>query len=192
MKKTIAKAGEFQFKERQSLFHAYVFPVDTKGDVTERLQELKKTHPSATHICYAWRLGDDKNVYRANDDGEPSGTAGLPILNQIDSYGLTDVLLAVVRYYGGTKLGTHGLIQAYKHAAGQCLFSSEIIEKIEHEEMQFSAAFDQLAAVMRVLKQHKAQLLAEAYDQCAVMKIKVEKQKANQLKRELENLVIRP
>jgi uncharacterized YigZ family protein len=127
---TIAATSLGEFKEKGSKFLAYAYFVSNESDIKEKLDLLKKEHFKATHHCYAYRLGTDGKNYRANDDGEPSGTAGRPILGQIDSFGLTNLLIVVVRYYGGTKLGTSGLINAYRESAKEALSNAEKIEKI--------------------------------------------------------------
>jgi uncharacterized YigZ family protein len=128
--KTIAGPSTGEFKDRGSKFFAYAFPVFTEEEWQEELEAVKKEHFKARHHCYAYRLGVDQNNFRANDDGEPSGTAGRPILGQIDSFELTNVLIIVVRYFGGTKLGTSGLINAYKLSAAAALDNATIEERL--------------------------------------------------------------
>lgn len=127
--KTIAKPVEAKLTEKNSRFLAFVSSVDSEDDIRLFLNQLKEAHPKATHHCYAWRLGTTGNLYRANDDGEPSGSAGRPILGQIDSFELTNVVIDVVRYYGGVKLGVSGLIKAYKGAARMALEQAVIVTK---------------------------------------------------------------
>ncbi|MEN0049724.1 MAG: YigZ family protein [Bacteroidota bacterium] len=138
--KTLAAPSTGEFKDRGSKFFAYAFPVETEMEIATALEQVKKEHFKARHHCYAYRLGMDKNNFRANDDGEPSGTAGRPILGQIDSWELTDVFIVVVRYFGGTKLGTSGLINAYKKSAIDALEQAEIITKTI--KTTFKVAFD--------------------------------------------------
>ena len=121
---------EILFKEKGSKFFGYAFPVTTEEAIKEHLEILKKQHHTARHWCYAWQLGKSYELYRANDDGEPSNSAGMPIYGQLQSFELTNILLVVVRYFGGTKLGVGGLIQAYKTTAQWALEASEIIEKL--------------------------------------------------------------
>lgn len=151
---TITASTQAEFKDRGSKFIAYSFPVNNTDDVKQSLQLLKKEHPKAVHHCYAYRLGTDGTQYRANDDGEPSGSAGRPILGQIDSAGLTNVLVVVVRYFGGTLLGVPGLINAYKTAATACLSIATTAEK----NIEYCAALDfdysLMNEVMQVLKQN--------------------------------------
>lgn len=150
---TIDKPGTAEYKDRGSKFIAYAYPVASVDDVKAQLEAVKKEHPKATHHCFAWRLGTDKNRYRVSDDGEPSGTAGRPILGQIDSKELTDVLIVVVRYFGGTLLGVPGLINAYKSAAALVLQVTPIIQK--PIEVTYSLQYDytQMNEVMMVVKQ---------------------------------------
>jgi len=126
---TIFESSIGEFKDRGSKFIAYAYPVYTEKDWQKHLEEVKKLHFKARHHCYAYRLGLDGNQFRANDDGEPSGTAGRPILGQIDSFGLTNVFVVVVRYFGGTKLGTSGLINAYRESTATAFRNAQIIEK---------------------------------------------------------------
>ena len=126
---TIKEPSEGLFKDKGSKFSSFAFPASSEEDVKKFLAELKKQHPSANHHCYAFRLGADKQAYRANDDGEPSNTAGKPILGQIQSKDLTNILIVVVRYFGGTLLGVSGLINAYKLAAAEAIQNATIIEK---------------------------------------------------------------
>ncbi|MVT11620.1 IMPACT family protein [Chitinophaga tropicalis] len=150
---TIEKTATAEFKDRGSKFLAYAWPVKTPEQVKECLQEIKKEHPKATHHCYAYRLGTDGLQYRAVDDGEPSGTAGKPILGQIDSKQLTDVLVVVVRYFGGTLLGAPGLINAYKMSTALVLQLIPAVQK--NVEIKYRLSFDYtiMNDVMMVVKQ---------------------------------------
>lgn len=127
--KTIASSGTSDFRDRGSKFLGFSFSVQDREDIKGKLKQLKEQHPKANHRCYAWRLGTDGNDFRANDNGEPSGSAGRPILGQIDSAGLTNVLVVVVRYFGGTLLGVPGLIHAYKTTAAESLAEVPVLEK---------------------------------------------------------------
>ncbi|MEZ4987793.1 MAG: YigZ family protein [Saprospiraceae bacterium] len=149
--RTIAAPATGEFKDRGSKFIAYAFPVSAAEEVAECLLQVKKEHPKARHHCYAYRLGLDQYNYRANDDGEPSGTAGRPILGQIDSHGVTNTLVVVVRYFGGTLLGASGLIQAYKLSAADALSQTETLEK--PVEKHFTLCFDYalMSLVMQVI-----------------------------------------
>lgn len=150
--KTIASASEGQFKDRGSKFLAYAYPVSTEAEVKEMLSLLKKEHFNAVHHCYAFRLGPDKQHFRSNDDGEPSGTAGKPILGQIQSNDLTNILVVVVRYFGGTLLGVPGLIAAYKSATAEAIANAKIIEKTVDEVYELHFPYAAMNDVMRIMK----------------------------------------
>lgn len=150
--KTIENQVLGEFKDRGSKFIAYAFPVMSEEAIQGFQDQVRKDHPKARHHCYAWRLGVDQNRYRANDDGEPSGTAGRPILGQIDSFGLTNVLIIVVRYFGGTLLGTSGLINAYRESAADALRQSVILEKIIKDAYELSFDYALMSDVMNALK----------------------------------------
>ena len=149
---TIKEPSFGEFRDRGSKFLAYAFPVFSEKDWQNALEEVKKEHSKARHHCYAYRLGLDKNNFRANDDGEPSGTAGRPILGQIDSFELTNVFVVVVRYFGGTLLGTSGLINAYKESAIEALKNAEKIEKIIEDRIKVSFDYSIMGDVMNALK----------------------------------------
>lgn len=149
---TIAAASYGEFRDRGSKFMAYAYPIEQEQDTLQWIELQRKAHPKARHWCYAWRLGLDKNSYRANDDGEPSGTAGRPILGQIDSAGLTNVLVIVVRYFGGTLLGTSGLIQAYKESAKEALLAAQIIEKTVCINVKITFDYALMSDVMNAVK----------------------------------------
>jgi uncharacterized YigZ family protein len=154
---TLAGNTTAEFKDRGSKFLAYAYPIQSLQDVKDKLQLLKKEHPKAVHHCYAYRLGTDGTQYRANDDGEPSGSAGRPILGQIDSAGLVNVLVVIVRYFGGTLLGVPGLINAYKTATADALAGAPLIEKwVEKVELQFD--YPGMSEVLYLLKQSEASI----------------------------------
>jgi uncharacterized YigZ family protein len=158
---TIAQTSTAEFKDRGSKFIAFAFPIETADDFKQQLQVLKKEHPKAVHHCFAYRIGTDGNNFRSSDDGEPSGTAGKPILGQIDSKGITNTAIIVVRYWGGTLLGVPGLINAYKNAAAMALQVTPIIEK--QVELKYSIEFDytQMNDVMTILKQYNCSIIAQ-------------------------------
>lgn len=163
--KTIATASEeILFKEKNSKFFGYAFPVSTEVEIKNHLEILKKQHYGAVHNCYAFQIGTDSIQYRANDDGEPSNTAGTPIYGQIQSFGLTNVLVVVVRYFGGVKLGVGGLINAYRTAAQMALEASEIVEKTI--DIKFSIHFDykNMNKVMRVIKEKNIEINSQKMD----------------------------
>lgn len=158
---TIVQPSAAEFKDRGSKFIAYAFPIETTDDFKQQLQALKKEHPKAVHHCFAYRIGTDGNNFRSGDDGEPSGTAGKPILGQIDSKELTDMAVVVVRYWGGTLLGVPGLINAYKTATSLALQVTPIIQK--QVEIKYSIEFDytRMNEVMMILKQFNCTVLKQ-------------------------------
>ncbi len=153
---TIASETTGDFRDRGSKFLSFAFPVEDAEQIKTALQHLKKEHPKAVHHCYAWRLGTDGNQHRANDDGEPSGSAGKPILGQIDSAGLTNVLVVVVRYFGGTLLGVPGLINAYKTATAKALQCATVIHKNLEEIITLEFDYPVMGEVLYLLKQSEA------------------------------------
>lgn len=165
---TIAKAVEdVTFREKGSKFISYVYPVMDEDEVKVRLDALWARYPDATHICYAYRLGLEGENYRANDDGEPSGSAGLPIYNQIVSKEVTFVLVASVRYYGGTKLGVSGLIKAYKLSAQLVLDESKIVEKHLTKKVNFEFSYEDQGSVMRNVDRFNAEVIGTEFtDKC--------------------------
>jgi uncharacterized YigZ family protein len=150
---TIDKTGVAEFKDRGSKFIAYVWPISNTDDFKKQMESVKKEHPKASHHCFAYRLGLDKNVYRVGDDGEPSGTAGKPILGQIDSKQLTNLLVVVVRYFGGTLLGVPGLINAYKTAASMVLQVTPAVQKPVEVNYRIQFDYTVVNEVMMVVKQ---------------------------------------
>ena len=158
---TIEKSSVEEFKERGSKFIAYAFSIETVDEFKKQLQQLKKEHPKAVHHCFAYRLGTDGNNFRVSDDGEPSGTAGRPILGQIDSKSITNTAIIVVRYFGGTLLGVPGLINAYKTASTLALQVVPVIQK--QVEVNYSIHFDytQMNEVMMVMKQYNCTIISQ-------------------------------
>lgn len=156
--KTITKPSTSDFRDRGSKFFGFAYPVQEVSEVKEYVKALKKEHPKAVHYCFAYRIGTDNNEYRANDDGEPSGSAGKPILGQIDSAELTDTLIVVVRYFGGSLLGVPGLINAYKTAAAEAITATEIIEKPIVKKVFITFDYPAMNDVMQLLKQSEAEI----------------------------------
>lgn len=169
--KTIASYTEGMFKDKGSKFLAYAFPLETEDEIKARLNELKKEHYSARHHCYAYRLGKDGEHYRANDDGEPSGTAGRPIHGQLLSHELTNILVVVVRYFGGTLLGVSGLINAYKNATIDVLSNAKIIAKIVTNSYQLRFEYPLQNTVMRILNEYQVETLEAEYTTNCQLKI---------------------
>ncbi len=179
--KTIGFPNEGLYKEKGSRFLAYAFPVTDEQQIKEIVADLKKEHHSARHLCFAWRLGPDLQSFRVNDDGEPSGTAGRPIFSQIQQHGLTDVLVVVVRYFGGILLGTSGLINAYKQAAADVLNNSSIIEKVV--EINIEVNFDYVAMndFMTIMKEFQVGMKESHFDNSCKVNFSVRKQLKNQI-----------
>jgi uncharacterized YigZ family protein len=160
---TLASPSTGEFRDRGSKFLAYAFPVLSEEDWQLHLEAVKKEHPKARHHCYAYRLWMDQNNFRANDDGEPSGTAGRPILGQIDSFGLTNVIIIVVRYFGGTLLGTSGLINAYKISAQDALQKAEIVERILEDVFRLKFEYPLMSDVMNAVKRLDLPILTQEF-----------------------------
>ena len=173
---TIKEASpEILFKERKSKFFGYAFPVQNEEEIKNLLEMLRKTYPNANHVCYAWQLGVNKHKFRANDDGEPNNSAGMPIYGQLQSFKVTNILLAVVRVFGGVKLGVGGLIQAYKEVAKLTLESCTIIEKIIQVQVSLKFGYDNLNSVMGILKRFNATIVSQRMemDCCIVANIAI-------------------
>ncbi len=183
---TIEKPAEIIFKDKGSKFLAFVFPVINDVQIKEALTNLKKKHPTANHHCYAYRLGADMQNYRVNDDGEPNNTAGKPILGQLQSKKLTNVLLVVVRYFGGTLLGVGGLINAYKTAANEVLLACNVIEK--HIEFNYTITFnfEQLNNVMIILKQCNCKITQQQFDTLCKINFTIKKYVLEQCEEKLK------
>ncbi len=179
--KTISKKSEAIFKDKGSKFLAYAYPIKNETEAKELIKDLKKEFYDARHHCYAWRLGADMTKYRANDDGEPSGTAGKPILGQIRSYELTNILIVVVRYFGGTLLGVSGLINAYKNAAAMAVENNNIIKKTVNDIIQID--FDYLAMnnVMKIIKDENTKILRQNFDLRCSMDISIRQSNSDRI-----------
>lgn len=177
---TIERPAMAEVKERGSRFIAYAFPVATVEEFKKQLDGLKKDHPKASHHCFAYRLGLDKNLYRVSDDGEPSGTAGKPILGQIDSKELTDTLIVVVRYFGGTLLGVPGLIQAYKSAAIMALQLTPIIQRPIEVSYEIHFDYTKMNDVMMVVKQMNCTVQSQEMNLFCVLKVGIPKSKLDE------------
>lgn len=152
---------EILFKEKNSKFYGYAFPMTQEEELKPILETLRKTYPQAGHFCYAYQLGTEKTTYRANDDGEPSNSAGMPIYGQIQSFGLTNVLVVVARIYGGVKLGVGGLISSYKTTAQEVLKEASVIEKTVDSEFIIEFDYQNMNKVMRVIKEKKLEIVAQ-------------------------------
>lgn len=185
---TIENKADIIFKDKGSKFLAFAFPVENDAQVKEALLQLKKEHPSANHHCYAYRLGADKLNYRANDDGEPNNTAGKPILGQIQSNDLTNVLIVVVRYFGGTLLGVSGLISAYKSSAAEVINECKVIEKFISFNYTINFPFEHLNDVMKLLKQLDCKITAQQFDNDCEISFSVRKANSEAFEEKLKKL----
>lgn len=186
--KTILKASEeVLFKEKGSKFFGYAFPVTSEEEIKERLEDLKKQHHTARHFCYAWQLGKSYEHYRANDDGEPSNSAGMPIYGQLQSFDVTNTLVVVVRYFGGTKLGVGGLIQAYKTAAQMALETCKIAEKTIDETFLLKFEYPEMNTVMRIIKDEDLNLVNQKMELNCELEIAVRKKDADRVFEIFEN-----
>lgn len=187
--KTISKASpEVLFKEKGSKFLGYAFPISSEEEVISILQGLKEKHHKARHWCYAWRLGVETETFRANDDGEPNNSAGQPIYGQILSFELTNILVVVVRYFGGTKLGVGGLVQAYKTAANLALESSSIIQKTVNVFFEIEFDYIDMNRIMRVIKEENISIIEQKMEMSCCFKISIRKKEAQNIRNKIENL----
>ena len=188
--KTIDVQGEGIYSEKRSKFLAFAIPVLTLDDVKREVEAYQKKYYDARHVCYAYRLGERRELFRANDNGEPSGTAGKPILGQIDSRELTNILVIVVRYFGGIKLGTSGLIVAYKAAAAEALDATEHIEKTINEEITLKFSYPLLNDVLRIVKEENPRIVEQIFDNECVVKLSIRLSRMPRLRERYEKLVI--
>ncbi|MFD2519150.1 IMPACT family protein [Salinimicrobium flavum] len=180
--KTLTKdSPEVLFKDKNSKFYGYAFPVTSEEEVKEHLEDLKKKHHAARHWCYAWQLGKEDYQYRANDDGEPSNSAGMPIYGQIQSFEVTNVLIVVVRYFGGVKLGVGGLINAYKTAAQMALEASNIVEHTIDKRFEIAFDYPEMNKVMRVIKENNLNVLEQKLELDCRILISVRKKEAERI-----------
>ena len=183
--KTISAAGGSCYTEKRSRFIAYAVPVRTVEEVKEQVDKFKKQYYDARHVCWAYMLGPERITFRSNDDGEPSGTAGKPILGQINSLGLTDLLVVVVRYFGGIKLGTGGLIVAYKTAAAEVLSIANIEERTVDEVMTVQFEYPLMNGIMRIIKEDNPEVLSQSFDMNCEMTLRIRKSEADKLRNRL-------
>ena len=180
--KTVVTPAEGYINEKKSKFISYIYPVKSADEALGLVEELRVKYHDARHVCWAYMLGWEREEFRANDDGEPSGTAGKPILGQINSAGLTDVLILVVRYFGGTLLGTGGLIKAYKEAAADAIANVEIVEKTVDDFIDLSFEYPLLNDVMRVLKQFESVRWTQDFRESCRMRLQVRRSLSLQLR----------
>ena len=187
--KTLKEASkEILFKEKNSKFFGYAFPVSSEEEIKKHIEHLKKEHFSARHWCYAYQIGIEKTHYRANDDGEPNNSAGMPIYGQIQSFEVTNVLVVVVRYFGGVKLGVGGLISAYKVAAQMALEESEIIEKTIDKYFALSFNYAHMNKVIRIIKEKNLSIVSQKMEMDCEIIIGTRKKNVQNLLDTFENL----
>ncbi len=180
--------GEGYYTEKRSKFLAFAHHVESVDEVKEVIKQYRKKYYDARHVCYAYMLGSDRLEFRANDDGEPSSTAGKPILGQINSQELTNILIIVVRYYGGVNLGTSGLIVAYREAAADAIAHSEIEERLVEEIITYSFTYPMMNDVMRIVKDMEPRIVSQQFDNTCEIKLAIRKSMAEQLRERLKKL----
>jgi uncharacterized YigZ family protein len=183
--KTVSGVSEGYITEQRSKFISYMLPVRTPEEVKEKVEAFRKQHYSARHVCWAYMLGAGRTQFRINDDGEPSSTAGKPILGVINSHELTDILIVVVRYFGGVKLGTSGLISAYRTAAQDALAHAEIVEKTVDEEITITFEYPFLNGVMKIVKEDNPRIVSQQMNMDCVMTLRIRKNEAEKLREKL-------
>ena len=186
--KTIANPTEGLYKDKGSKFIAYAYPVISEDQIKGIVQTIKKEHYSARHHCYAWRLGHEKLLFRVNDHGEPSSTAGKPILGQIQSFDLTNILIIVVRYFGGTLLGVSGLINAYRNAALNAINQAEIVEKLVEKQLLIEFDYGIMNDVMKLFKDEKLPLLDPQFDLRCQIKTHIRLSELSRIEEGLNNI----
>ncbi len=177
--KTIEEAVEVTMRERSSKFLSFIYPVENEEQIREALDALRKRYFDATHHCYAWRLGPRGEQFRANDDGEPSGTAGKPILGQMLSHEITDCLIVVVRYFGGTKLGVPGLIAAYKESAANAIEAATVVERTVDRRFTIDFPYLVMNDVMRVIKEEQPRIAGQEFDNLCTMHLTIREGRAD-------------
>jgi uncharacterized YigZ family protein len=186
--KTIEKPSEGQISEKRSKFIAFAHPVQSPEEVKILVDACRKDYYDARHVCWAYTIGPQQELFRSNDDGEPSGTAGKPILGQIKSRELTNILIIVVRYFGGVKLGTSGLITAYKEAAADVLANASIIEKTVDEQISFSFEYPMMNSVMKIIKELEPQIISQTYDNKCLITLQIRRKMHGQLLQRLKKV----
>ena len=186
--KTLKTEGEGYYSDKRSKFLAFAHHVSTVEEIKEILAGYRKKYFDARHVCYAYMLGPERTEFRANDDGEPSSTAGKPILGQINSNELTDILIVVVRYYGGVNLGTSGLIVAYREAAADAIAHSEIETRQVEEIITYNFPYPMMNDVMRIVKDMQPRIVSQTYDNTCEIRLSIRKSEAEQLRNRLQKL----
>lgn len=186
--KTITGPSEGYYTEKRSKFISYAIPVRTIDEVKAEVARLRKEYYDARHVCWAYMLGADRKTFRANDDGEPSSTAGKPILGQINSNELTDILVVVIRYFGGIELGTSGLIVAYRTAASEAIASATIEERTVDEYITVVFEYPYLNSIMRIVKEDSPVIIAQKFDMDCEMTLRIRKSEADRLRNRLQKV----
>ena len=186
--RTLKTEGEGYYTDKRSKFLAFAHHVSTVEEIKEILARYRKKYFDARHVCYAYMLGPERTDFRANDDGEPSSTAGKPILGQINSNELTDILIVVVRYYGGVNLGTSGLIVAYREAAADAISHSEIETRQVEEIITYNFPYPMMNDVMRIVKDMQPRIVSQTYDNTCEIRLSIRKSEADQLRNRLQKL----
>lgn len=186
--RTISGLSEGYYTEKRSKFYAFAHPVSTVDEVKEVVAMYRKKYYDARHVCWAYMLGADKTDFRANDDGEPSSTAGKPILGQINSAELTNILIVVIRYYGGINLGTGGLIVAYRTAAAAALDNAQVVEQLVEEEVVYNYPYVMMNDVMRIVKDLQPRIVSQTFDNTCEIRLSIRKSEAPRLRTMLEKL----
>ena len=179
--KTIRSESSGTYSELRSKFLAFAFPVSTVDEAMSLVEQFQKKYYDARHVCWAYMLGAEHETFRTNDNGEPSGTAGRPILGQINSNELTDIIILVVRYFGGVKLGTSGLITAYRTAAAEAISAAEVVTKTVDEEHTFTFEYPLMSAVMKVVRDMDARIISQTYDNDCVMTLSIRRSRMPEL-----------
>lgn len=185
---TIKAPGEGLFKDRGSKFLAFAYPVTSEDDITQRLHELRKRYHDARHHCYAYRIGADMTQWRANDDGEPSNSAGQPIFGQIRARNLTNVLIVVIRYFGGTLLGVGGLINAYRTAAAEALDNTRVIEKTRTENIEFTFDYPDTNSINKLIKDEQLSIINQTFEVNCQFEVAVPKSKRQHIVERLQKI----
>lgn len=179
------------YSEKRSKFLAFAFHVTSEEEVKQYVAEFRKKYYDARHVCWAYMLGADRTDFRANDDGEPSSTAGKPILGQINKNELTDILIIVVRYYGGVNLGTSGLIVAYRTAAAEAIANAEVVSQFVEEKVVFDFPYIMMNDVMKIIKDMSPRIISQTYDNTCEMKLSIRKSEAPMLKAKFDKLAFK-
>jgi len=187
--RTIATESEGYYTEKRSKFLAFAHPVSTVDEVKDIVARYRKQYYDARHVCYAYMLGAERTDFRANDDGEPSSTAGKPILGQINSNELTDILIVVVRYYGGVNLGTSGLIVAYREAAADAIGHATIVTRQVEETVRYTFTYPQMNDVMRIVKDMAPRIVSQTFENTCEIVLSIRKSEADRLRNRLNSLL---